>query len=108
MSQRLEESAAAVLAEDVPHRIADVTDGATHPQCLLDRRQEVPVTLGNVPEGLESLVELGLVARFLECGEPLQLACLRLRVDLEDVDVIDLVADVLVDADDDVLARPVA
>ena len=44
----------------------------------------------------------------LKAFEPRQLALLGLGVDAEDVDVVDLVGDVLVDADDDVLAALVA
>ena len=46
----------------------------------------------------------GLVAALLERLQARQLALLGLGVDLEDVDVVDLVGDELVDADDDVLA----
>src|SRR4051794_20687987 len=87
----LEERAAAVLAEDVPHRVADVADRAAGTQRLLDRRQQIAVALGHVTQSLEALVELRLVARLLEGGEALQLASLRFRIDLEDVDIVDLV-----------------
>ncbi len=49
-----------------------------------------------------------MVARLLEGLQSGQLALLGLGVDAEDVDVVDLVGDVLVDADDDVLVTLVA
>src|SRR5215211_9334716 len=93
----LEERAAAVLAEDVSHRVADLADRAAGAERLLDRREEV----GVAASGLAQLLELGvhglLIAVCLPLSEAIELSLLGLRVDLEDVDVVDLVGDVLVD-----------
>src|SRR3954447_21433720 len=108
VSTALEERAAAVLAEDVAHRVADLADRAAGAQRFLDRGQQIAVAARHVTEGLQALIELALVAPLLPLLQPRELALLRFRVDLEGVDVVDLVADVLVDADDDVLAGAVA
>src|SRR5207342_1566194 len=83
-------------------------DRAAGPERLLDRRQQVALTAGDVAQCLEARVELGLVAGLLELRKTGELALLGLGIDLEDVHVVDAVADVLVDADDDVLAGPIA
>ena len=59
-------------------------------------------------EVVEPALDPAPVALGLEPPEPLQLAPLRLGIDAEDVDVVDGVGHVLVDADDDVLTGPVA
>src|SRR5215204_3225783 len=104
----LEERPAAVLAEDVSHCVADLADRAADAERLLDWRQQVGVAAGDVAQLLQPLVDLALIAVLLPLREARELALLGLRIDLEDVDVVDLVGDVLVDADDDVLAAAVA
>src|SRR4029453_13354971 len=102
---RLEKRATAVLAEDVAHRPAGLPDRGAGAQRLLDRRQEVALTLCPLSKLAQPGAESILVAIRLPLRQSLELPALGLRVDGEDVDVVDLLADVLVDADDDVLAR---
>ena len=105
---RLEEGAALVFAEDVAHRAADLADRGVGGERGADRVQEVALAAGDVAQRLQLGLDRGLVAVLLEGLEPRQLALLGLGVDLEDVDVVDLVGDEFVDADDDVLAALVA
>src|SRR5215212_6456221 len=97
-----------VLAEDVPHRAADLPDRARVLERLADRRQEVLVTAGGAAQLLQPLVGELLVAALLERLQPLDLLALGLRVDAQDVLDLGVVLLVLVDADDDVLPRAVA
>src|SRR3954454_13120731 len=106
--QSLEEGAALVFAEDLAHRAADLADRGVGGEGGADRAEEVAVAAGDVAEGIELGLDLGLIAVLLEGLEAGELALLGLGVDLEDVDVVDLVGDELVDADDDVLAALVA
>ena len=107
--QRLEERAALVLAEDVAHRVADLADRGAVAQRVLDRVEQVAVAARDLAQRLEARSSTSFgVAVGLERGQALELAALGLRVDAQDVDVVDAVGDVLVDPDDDVLARGVA
>src|SRR3954449_11320340 len=106
--RELEEGAALVFAEDLAHRAADLADRGFGGEGGADRVEQVAVAAGYVAQGLELGLDGRLVAGLLEGLEPGQLALLCLGVDAEDVDVVDLVGDVLVDADDGVLSRLVA
>src|SRR4029077_13973932 len=52
----LEERAAAVFAEDVAHRVADLADRASRAERFLERRQQVGVAAGGLAELLEPLL----------------------------------------------------
>src|SRR6187549_4188955 len=104
----LEERPAAVLAEDVAHRAADLADRGAGGERGADRVQQVALAAGDVAQLVEALLDAGLIAGFLEGPQAGELSPLGLGVDAEDVDVVDLVGDVFVDSDDDVLAGAVA
>src|SRR5215211_1308016 len=104
----LEEGAALVLAEHVAHRAAGLTDRGAVAQRVLERIEEVAVASGYPPKVLQAALDHLGVPAVLEPLEPLELALLGLRVDLQDLDVVNLIGHVLVDADDDVLTVPVA
>ena len=70
--------------------------------------QQVVRALGGAPQLLEALVGELLVAVGLERLQALELVALGLGVDAQDLLDLDVVLLVLVDADDDVLARAVA
>src|SRR5829696_5592488 len=97
-----------VLAEHLAHDAADLADRGLLGQGVADRVEQVPVGLGGLAELAELGLQLLVVAVRLELLQPVDLLLLRLRVDAQDLDVVDLVGDVLVDADDDVLLDPVA
>src|ERR1700754_1428728 len=105
LAAALEEGAALVFAEDVAHRAADLADRGVGGEGGADRVEEVAVAAGDLAEGLQFGVDRRLVAVLLEGLEARQLALLGLRIDLEDVHVVDLVGDEFVDPDDDVLTR---
>src|SRR4051794_7817698 len=94
----LEEGPALVFAEDVAQGAADLADRGVGGQGGADRVQQVALAAGYVAQRLELGLDGRLLARLLERLQPRQLALLRLGVDAEDVDVVDLVGDVLVDA----------
>src|SRR5665811_2622828 len=96
----LEEGAALVLAEDVAHRAAGLAERGSACEGGADRGEQVALAAGDVAQGLQLLLDRGLVAVRLELLQAGELALLGLGVDAEDVDVVDLVGDVLVDADD--------
>src|SRR4051812_14440049 len=58
----LEERAAAVFAEDVAHRVADLADRAACAERLLDRVEQVALAAGDIAQLLELRVHGGLVA----------------------------------------------
>src|ERR1700753_2535685 len=92
-SERLEEGAALVFAEDVAHRAADLAQRGVGGERLADRVQQVAVAAGDVAQALQLRLDRGLIAALLEGLQARELALLGLRIDLEDVDVVDLVGD---------------
>src|SRR5204862_8031232 len=98
-----EKSTAPVFAEDITHGPAHFADRGAVAKRVLDRIQQVAVPFGDATELLQTLVDGPLVASRLEPLEPFDLALLRLRIDAEDLDVVHLVRDVPVHADDGVL-----
>src|SRR5581483_9004794 len=103
-----ETSGLGVLPELLAHDAAYLPDRRAVLQGRADRVEEVAVAAGHLAELLEPRLHRVGVAIGLELLQPLDLLPLGLGVDLQDLDVVDLVGDVLVHADDDVLLDPVA
>ena len=103
-----ERAAPLVLAEDVAHRAADFADRGVGGEGGADRVQEVAVAAGDVAEGSSLASTHCLIAGLLKGLEAGHCLCSEAGSTREDVDVVDLVGDVFVDADDDVLAALVA
>src|SRR5919205_1381592 len=74
----LEERAALVFAEDLAHRAADLADRGVGFERGADRVEEVAVAAGDVAQGLELGLDLGLIAVLLEGLEAGELALLGL------------------------------
>src|SRR5204863_8741088 len=103
LPSRSEERPALVLAEHVAHRPARLADRGPVAERVPDRVEQVAVAAGDLAKLVEASVHGHLVAGLLESLQALDLAALRLGIDLQDLDVVDLLGHVLVHPNDDVL-----
>src|SRR5205807_1816113 len=97
-----------VLVELLAHHAACLADRGAVRQRGPDRVEQVAVALRHLAQLVQPPRHGVLVAVGLERGEPLHLVALGIRIDLEDVHVVDLVGHVLVHPAHDVLLDPVA
>src|ERR687897_877416 len=92
-----------VLAELLAHHAADLAERAAVRQRRAHRLEQVARAAAGLAQLGESRLDGVLVAILLEGLEALDLLPLGLRIDPEDLDLVDLIGHVLVDAYDDVL-----
>src|SRR6185312_7355405 len=97
-----------VFPELVPHDAADLADRGVVLERGADRLEQVAAAACHFAQLLEPPLHGLLVAVVLELPQPVDLIALRLRIDPEDLNVVDRVGHVLVHADHDVLLDPVA
>src|SRR5436853_5399000 len=93
-----------VLAEDVAHRAADLTERAAVLQCRSDRREQVGRAARGLAQLLEALLDERLVAVDLERAQALDLQALGLGIDAKQVGDLRVLLLIGVHADNDVLA----
>src|SRR6185295_19322860 len=89
-----------VLPEFVAHDAADLAEARPHLERGAHRREQVVGARAGAAQVLERPVDGRLVAVRLELLQAVDLLALRLRVDPEDLDLVDRVGDVLVDTHD--------
>src|SRR5437762_1727963 len=93
-------------SDHVPHRPAHLAHRAAVAQRVMDERQQVVFFPGRVAQPGQPPLDQLVVAVGLEGLEPFDLIALGLRIDAQRLGHLDVVGDVLVDADHDVLADP--
>src|SRR5262245_43558912 len=91
-------------AELVAQHVADLADGATGPERLAHRREQVRLAARRLPDVLESRRSVVGAALSPHARRPLELPALRLGVEAVQLDALGLRLGVAVDADDDPIA----
>src|SRR5436190_12258702 len=94
-----------VLAPHLAERVAHLADGRVGAHTVEQPIHRVAGAARRLLEHLEGASDLAVVARAAQLAEPRQLAVRRGFVDVEDRDRRLVVLHVVVDADDDLLAR---